>query len=263
MRAYWAIISARFRTLLQYRVAAVAGLGTQLFWGLIRVMIFAAFYRSTKSSQPMTYPEVVTYIWLGQALFAMLPWSIDGDIRAMMRTGTVAYELLRPMDLYWTWYCRAIAMRIAPTLLRAIPLVVIAMPFLGMRPPASAGSGLAWAAATVGALAVGCAITNLISVSLFWTISGEGVSRLIPVAVWMFSGSVIPLPLLPGWAQSALYALPFRDLVDTPFRLYLGHIPACDIWFVLARQTMWTIALVTLGRWILARCTRMLVVQGG
>jgi len=47
MQPYLAILSARFRTLLQYRVAGLAGIGTQLFWGLIRVMIFDAFYRST------------------------------------------------------------------------------------------------------------------------------------------------------------------------------------------------------------------------
>ena len=36
MRPYWAVLSARFRMLLQYRAAALAGLGTQVFWGLIR-----------------------------------------------------------------------------------------------------------------------------------------------------------------------------------------------------------------------------------
>ena len=44
MKGYTALVSAHFRTLLQYRAAALAGLGTQLFWGLIRVMIFEAFY---------------------------------------------------------------------------------------------------------------------------------------------------------------------------------------------------------------------------
>lgn len=43
MTPYLAILSARFRTLLQYRAAAAAGFGTQLFWGLIRMMIFEAF----------------------------------------------------------------------------------------------------------------------------------------------------------------------------------------------------------------------------
>ena len=109
MRPYFAILSARFRTLLQYRVAALAGIGTQLFWGLIRVMIFDAFYRSTTAPQPMTYAEVVTYIWLGQAMLRFLPWDVEGDARQMMRTGGVAYELLRPLDLYALWFCRSLA----------------------------------------------------------------------------------------------------------------------------------------------------------
>jgi ABC-type uncharacterized transport system permease subunit len=40
MTAYRALISARFRTLLQYRAAALAGMGTQLFFGLIFVKVY-------------------------------------------------------------------------------------------------------------------------------------------------------------------------------------------------------------------------------
>ncbi len=249
--------------LLQYRAAAVAGFGTQLFWGLIRVMIFGAFYQSTTASQPMTRAEVVNYIWLGQAMFAMLPWSLDVDIRAMIRSGTVVYELARPLDLYWVWFSRAIAMRVAPTTLRAIPMFVVAGAFFGLTPPASVASGLAWLVAMVGALLLGCAITNLISISLLWTVSGEGVSRLLPAAVWVLSGMIIPLPLYPDWAQSVLNVLPFRGLIDTPFRLYVGHIPPQDAVYVLAHQAAWAVALVALGRGVLARGVRRLVAQGG
>ena len=263
MSAYWAIISARFRMLLQYRAAAVAGFGTQLFWGLIRVMIFSAFYASTTASQPMSRTEVITYVWLGQAMLAMLPWSADREIRDMIRSGKVAYELLRPVDLYYTWFSRAVAMRVAPTVLRAVPMFVVAGLFFGLRPPPSAASGLSWVAATIGALLLGCAITNLVSISMLWTISGEGVSALLPVCVWVLSGMIIPIPLLPDWAQSVLNFLPFRGLIDTPFRLYMGHIPQAQLPLVLAHQAAWTIALVALGRWILARGTHRLVVQGG
>jgi ABC-2 type transport system permease protein len=83
MSAYAAILRARFRTLLQYRAAAAAGFSTQLFWGLLRVMIFGAFYRSSTAPQPMSYQETVNYLWLTQALFAMLPWSVDADVRDM------------------------------------------------------------------------------------------------------------------------------------------------------------------------------------
>ena len=118
MKAYAAVIGVRFRMLLQYRMAAVAGLGTQVFWGLIRMMFFTAFYRSTTARQPMSLADVITYVWLGQAMLGMLPWIIDREMRAMIRSGTVAYELARPLDLYTFWFCRDIARRTAPTLLR-------------------------------------------------------------------------------------------------------------------------------------------------
>jgi ABC-2 type transport system permease protein len=263
LSAYWALVSARFRTLLQYRAAAVAGMGTQLFFGLVLVMIYEAFYRSSSGPQPMAYQDVVTYVWLGQAFLAMLPWNVDRELQALIRSGAVAYELLRPLDLYATWYCRVVALRTAPTLLRSLPIVVAARLFLGMRPPPSLGSAGAWALAMVGSLLLGCAITTLMNISLLWTISGEGLAQLVPALVLVFSGMLVPLPLLPAWAQPVLNALPFRGLIDVPFRLYLGHIPPEQVGPLLAHQLAWTAALVLLGRWVLARGQRRLVVQGG
>lgn len=144
-RPYLAIISARCKTLLQYRAAALAGIGTQLFWGFIKVMVFVAFFASTSAQQPMTLAEVLVYIWLGQALLALLPWNVDAEIAAQIRTGGVAYELLRPLDLYSYWFAKTIAFRAAPTLLRLFPMLAFTywvMPWLGMEewvlpPPAS------------------------------------------------------------------------------------------------------------------------------
>ena len=75
MRPYASLLSARARMLLQYRAAAWAGTGTRLFWGIIRLMIFEAFYRSSTAEQPISLPEVVTYIWLGQAFLTLIPFT--------------------------------------------------------------------------------------------------------------------------------------------------------------------------------------------
>jgi len=87
MRGYLTLFGARFRALLQYRAAAVAGLGTQFFWGLIRIMIFEAFYRSTATQQPMTLGEVVSYVWLSQAMFHLIPFRMDRETVAKIRDG--------------------------------------------------------------------------------------------------------------------------------------------------------------------------------
>lgn len=263
LRPYTAVLRIRFQTLLQYRAAAVGGFSTQLFFGLVLVYVFEAFYRSTTQSQPMDVAQVVTYVWLGQAFLGMLPWNLDPDVKAMINNGNVAYELLRPMDLYALWYARCLALRTAPTILRAIPMIGVALLFLGMQPPPSLASGAAWAAATVGALLLGCAITMLLNISMLWTVSGEGVVQVAITMVMVFSGMLLPIPLMPGWAQAALELLPFRGLVDLPFRLYVGHIPPSGVWAVLANQVLWTAALVLMGRITLARGMRRVVVQGG
>ncbi len=260
---YRSVLSARFRMLLQYRAAAVAGFGTQLFWGVIRVMIFTAFYRSSTRPQPLSLPDLITYLWLTQAMFALAVWNVDQEIRQMIRTGTVAYEMLRPLDLYGLWFSRALAARIAPTLLRAVPMFLVAGLFLGLRMPPSPASALAWAVATIGAFLLAASLSTLVTISLLYTIAGEGISRFMPSLVYTLSGILVPLPLLPIWAQSVINWLPFRDLVDTPFRLYLGQISPQRMGWILLHQTAWLAILTLLGRALLSRATRRLVVQGG
>ena len=91
-------------------------MSTQLFWGLIRMMIFEAFYALNLKKQPLSRDQMVTYVGLGQSLLGLLPWGIDSELKDKIRTGGVVYDLLRPLDLYFHWYCRAIAARTAPTL---------------------------------------------------------------------------------------------------------------------------------------------------
>lgn len=263
MSGYVAVFSARFRTLLQYRAAAIAGLATQLFWGLIRVMIFTAFYESSSAEQPMSLPEVVSYIWLSQAMFRLLPWGVDPDIRGMIRSGAVAYEMLRPLDIYSLWLTRGIANHAAPTLLRALPMLPAAFLFFGMSPPASLAGAVACAACLCGALLLSATIATLMAILMLWTVSGEGIGRLMMIAMGFLSGMFVPLPLFPDWAQRTLNLLPYRGLVDIPLRLYLGHLSPSALPGLLLFQAAWIAAFVMAGRMLLVAGHKRLVVQGG
>jgi ABC-2 type transport system permease protein len=265
VRPYLALFRARFRALLQYRAAAVAGFGTQLFFGIVRMMVLQAFYAGRSGAQPMTLSQSITYVWLGQAFFHILPYTAnpDPDVRDMIRSGEVAYELARPLDLHGLWLSRATAARIAPTLMRAVPMLLIAVPFLGMTGPASAAGLGASFLGILGAVALNAALCTIITATLMWTVSGEGIARIFPSVVAIGSGLVIPLPLFPDWAQPIFDALPFRGMADDPFRLYLGLLPPSAIGLVLLRQLFWTLVLVGIGRLMVSRGLRRMVVQGG
>lgn len=268
---YLALLSARYRMMLQYRSAALAGAVTQVFWGFVRIMILLAFYRSSRAEPPMDFADVVTYVWLGQAFLALLPWNHDLELEKQIREGGVAYELLRPVDLYALWTTRVAATRVASASLRAIPIVVLAgaiLPALGydawrLAAPASVPAAGLFALSMIVALGLGCAITTLVHVSLLWTLSGDGVARLMPSLVTVFSGMVIPLPLFPDWAQPLLELLPFRGLVDVPFRIYTGDIAVAEAGRAIVLCAGWWVVLVALGRAWLRRGQRALVLQGG
>ena len=271
MRPYLAILSARYRMMLQYRAAAFAGAGTQFWWGFILIMVLEAFYRSSTVVPPMSFSAVVAYIWLGQAFLGLLPWNHDKEIELLVREGGVAYELVRPLDLYAFWFMRTLALRLASTTLRCLPIFVFAgliLPYTTLAgwtlmPPASAAAGLAFGAAMLAGVALSVSITMLIHVSLLWTISGEGMARVMPSLVIVFSGMVVPLPLFPAWSQPLLAALPFRGLADAPFRIYSGHIPLADAPAAIVLSLAWAGALIAIGHLVLARGFRRVVVQGG
>jgi ABC-2 type transport system permease protein len=132
-----------------------------------------------------------------------------------------------------------------------------------MQPPPSWLALAGWLITTLGAILLSGAVSALLAITLFWTVSADGVTRMAASLTVVFSGLILPLPLFPGWAQAALNLLPFRGLMDIPFRIYMGHIPSERAPLELLFQLAWTAALILAGRGMLARGTRRLVVQGG
>jgi ABC-2 type transport system permease protein len=114
-----------------------------------------------------------------------------------------------------------------------------------------------------GALVLSTALTMLLQISMFWTISGKGVQVFATSLATLLGGLVIPLPLFPDWVQPIFRALPFAGLMDLPGRIYTGHIAGGDALAAIGGQLVWTVVLVLVGRWFLSRGVRRVVVQGG
>ena len=269
---YRGVLRARFRGTLQYRVAALAGFGTQLYWGLIRLMILAAFYQSGPAdATDFSFSDVVPYVWLGQALLALFPFRLDSELADSVRTGNVAVELLRPIDLYSYWFWRMVAWRVAMTAPRCVLMLVVAMgvfPLVGLgewalTPPASVSATALYLSATVLALLLGVAVTAVMITMMFWTVSSEGARYVLPAIVWFGGGMVVPLPLLPDGLALVLGYLPFAGLMDIPFRIYVGELAGFEALLRLGLQCFWVVVLVLLGRVLLARGLRRVVILGG
>lgn len=266
MRTFLAVIKIRMSLFLQYRMAAAAGVFTQIFFGFMMIMAFDAFYSSNLSlTVPMSFRQVVSYIWLGQAFLGLFPWNGDRDMQAQIKSGQFAYEFLRPVDIYNFWYARIFAQRVSNTLLRCIALLVIAFiipePYR-MTLPTSWLGFLFFSISLILAVILGCSISNIITISTLFTI-GDGFDRLFPALITFFSGMVIPIMLFPEWSQIIFRILPFSGLTDTPYRFYLGLYSGDDFLFTLVHSIIWTLVFVSIGKFMVIKARNSIVVQGG
>ncbi|KVN28477.1 ABC transporter permease [Burkholderia pyrrocinia] len=271
-RPYAAAFAARFKTMLQYRAAAWAGFTTQCWWGALKVMVFAAFYRhAAHAHTPMTLEQAITYTWLAQALFSLQPWSGDPDIASAVRTGGVSFDRLRPVDTYAWWFMRALAWLSARALPRVALMFVaaaIVLPLVGLgewawRPPADAAHAALFAVSLLLMIVLAASFVMLLNLCIAATLTDRGINTFAPAFVILFSGNLIPLGFFPDRIQPLLIAQPFAGMLDIPSRIYIGTLGGAAAYAGLALQAFWIVVFVALGRKGLGSVMARLEVQGG
>jgi ABC-2 type transport system permease protein len=232
LRPYVAAFRARFLLMLQYRVAALAGFATQCWWGAIKIMVYAAFYDAAAVVAPISFPNVVTYTWLGQAFLAVLPWVADPEVGMSIRTGGIGYDRLRPLDAYGYWYARTLGWVLARALPRAVLMftaVGIVLPLAGLeawawRPPSGPEAAVLFVPALALMIMLAVAVLMLANVAVAASLNERGVNAILVPLVTVFSGSLVPLDFFPDTMRAFLHAQPLAGLVDIPFRIYFADL---------------------------------------
>ncbi|MDO5327608.1 MAG: ABC-2 family transporter protein [Clostridia bacterium] len=263
MRAYLSVFRMRWKMELQYRGAVVGGFICQVFFGLILVALYRALYAGKPQAMPLS--SVTTYVWLQQAFFRML-LSSDDDLREKIRTGNIAYDLCRPVQMYGYYYARIAAQKLLGSLLRAAPMLVFALLLpkgWGLAAPASFPALLASVAGLLLGLLCVCALENVTMAFTMRTLDPRGIQAMLNLLMTLLAGNILPLTLFPDSWQRILTLLPHAQILDAPIRLYTGERALSDAAGILALQAVWIVIIVAFGLWLWQKNQKRLIVQGG
>jgi len=265
-KTFSSILKMNVKQQLQYRTAAFSGTITQLFFGFMQIALFTAFLKSGKSD--FTIAQMASYIWLQQCFFTLFKyWDMcKYEITEKIVTGDVAYQLIRPMNLYSYWYQTIMTKAIGCFLMRSIPLVciVIWLPAgLGLMMPVSGLNFLLFLlSALIGTLLVN-AINMVSYIITMFTLSPQGIFSFMTAVAGFFAGQIIPLPMLSEGVQRVFSFLPFRYVSDLPYRIYIGNINGYDALIQIGIQLAWLIGIVVISKLVMNRKLKKIVVQGG
>ena len=262
LRPYFTVFRLRALMETQYRAAALGGLVTQVFFGLVYVFLYTALYAG---ESPDMLRDTITYVWLQQMFFRMM-FSTDGELSNLIMSGGVAYMLVRPVDQHRFWVCREVGGRLVGALMRLIPMLAVQFvlpPSLRMGLP---DGGLAMVQFLVS-LAIGCIclceLTAIIDAVTMKTLDKRGISAILSLTMMTFSGNVIPLTLFPDALQALIRYQPFAQALDAPIRMYQQCASLPEWGLTVAVQIGWIVVLRAIGRHMWQRRLNDMIVQGG
>ena len=261
------MLKLRFMTLLPYRKTALTGVATQFSLGLVYIMVYLAFYESSTNNGPMEINELVSYLWLNQAFFALTyMYYRDDEIFNMIKNGNIAYELLRPKKIYFMWFSKIIAQRLSNVTLRFLPVIIVAflLPYpYGLSLPLSFMHFIMFLITLFVGVLLMTSINTLYHVLTLSTLNEKGVTNIFMAVADILSGGVIPIPFFPAFLQVVANILPFRYVSDLSFRLYSGNISITDGLYQMLIQIIWFLIIAFIGIIILKRSLKKVVIQGG
>lgn len=267
MKQYTTFFRIRFLAGLQYRAAAFAGFFTQLFWGLMEILMFRAFYLYAPEKLPMDMQALSCYVWIQQGTLSIWNlWGWELPLFDAVRTGEVAYELIRPTNLYAMWSARGFATRLSKALPRIIPILIVSS-FL----PAPYGLRLTISIPAFFVFLLSLVLTLWLCVSgcmfcytlTFYLTDYRGIVAFVPALAEIFSGDLLPLPFFPPVLRKIAELSPFGSLQNVPLRIFGGDIAGAQMFSAVGLQLFWCLGVTAMGYGLMHWGLRRAVIAGG
>lgn len=260
---YLSIAQASVQDAIAYRLTTLVSVGVAFIWVLVSYFLWKAAYAGTRTMAGYTWGEMRTYVVVAFGINAMVGWRVGSSMMTTIKTGDVVIDYVRPLNYCYTQISRACGYCLVEGLVSLGVCLVVGFTLIGVVAPASPVHALLFAVSLVLGVLTKALFVFLMSLLVFWTVSGLGLMWMQQAVVQVLSGAVVPLALMPDWLRAVAGVLPLRGIVSTPLTLYLGK---ADVWGtvgLLGLQAGWLLALFGLANLAWRRAFDAAEIQGG
>lgn len=262
-RTYLQFARISFLRYLAYRAQVAMAI---VVYGVL-VAVSTYLWRAVFAHRPLvagyTAEGLITYVTMGWVLRSWVVSGYDREIGNKVREGTIAMDLVKPVDFQLMHYATSAGRSAIRVLFLSLPVVTMAHLAFGVRLPDAAWRGVLFAAAAVLAFFIYAGLNYLVGVAAFWTQNYQGLSSLKEFLVIALSGQLIPYHFIPVWCRTVLHLLPFEALATVPLGIYVGFLSPVQAAWGLLRGIIWALSIFALGRAMWNRAIATLDIQGG
>jgi ABC-2 type transport system permease protein len=223
--------------------------------------VCTALYAQNAAPAGIPLHAIITYTTVALLMSLILELDATRLIRDRVREGSIATDLMKPINLPLFFFSDGFgqmllhALLIVPALLLSLFIVHIDVP----APPVLAAFAVSFALGYV----VNFLLNFLMNVVAFWTLETFALQLIVRWISDLLGGQIVPLIFFPGALQKIVLALPFAAVYSTPLLIYVGTIPPSGYLAAFAAQAGWTIAFGVFAAFMWRGALNRVVVQGG
>ncbi len=263
-RAYWRLLTAGFRQQSAYLAAAVGGLVANVTFGFLKAAILLATLAAAGGSlRGYDSGRMLAYVWLSQAMLGLINVYGRDILSERIRTGDIAVDFLRPLDLQLAGLSTYLGTRLFTLLPRGLPTVTIGLLTTGMALPSRAVSYPLGAVSVLLAMTLAYLAVYALNISALWLVEIRGLQVAYMVVASFFCGLYIPVGIFPGWLETLARLTPFPSMLMTPVDVLSGYAAGTDALRLISAQVAWIVVVGLLGHLLTRAGRRHLEVQGG
>ena len=268
LRIYLPFASNELKRQMAYKGAFYLFIFISLFGSFIQYFLWMAIYGSAENSVlgGLTREEMVVYIFMVYVTGSVVMISISDWVSDDVVKGTVAMNLIKPIDYRMSLISRAMGQVVyrflVPGVFIWIGLEIYKVTVLGLS-VTGVTNVLLYLASCIMSFFINVLFDFCFGMVAFFTTYIFGMLMAKEALLSFLTGQLIPLSFFPEVVQKVFDYLPFSSMVYTPVMIYLGKYSDAQLCFVLARQAAWVVILYVLGSLIWKQVTKRLVVLGG
>ncbi|MCQ2577353.1 MAG: ABC-2 family transporter protein [Treponema sp.] len=259
---YFAFFKMTFKQNTVYRVEWLFGILSSVLQIFVSVAIWKTLYGSRDAVNGINFSVIVTNFIISLGLSEIFSTN-DFTIQQKINDGSIANELLKPIDYRKILLAQTLAQIVFKFLSNFLPTLIITSIIFGILPPVSLQNFLIYLVSMFLGFCVLWSISLIIQMTAFWIINVWSISTIKNVFVKVLAGTMLPLYFMPEPVLKIIAFTPFDSIYHIPLQIYLGTVDYYTILFSMLKQIVWIAILYSVSLYMWHRGSKKLVIQGG
>ncbi|MFC5468560.1 ABC transporter permease [Cohnella suwonensis] len=246
-----------------YRMSYFLTFASNVIGFIALYALWEAIYDGREQLAGMSWDQMKAYLLITFMANSLLSWYSESAIANKVLDGSVAADLLKPLDFQKARLAETIGSTAVEGGITVIILCVIAATLSGIPVPHSLETWALFLFSLFGSFAVKFGVVYIAGLLCFWSTGSFGIIWSRIAITNLLSGATIPLTFFPGWLEKLALYLPFQGIVYTPASIYMGYVDSKEALQWIALQWAWAIGLWFAGKGIWSWAVRKITIHGG